>query len=318
MVLVHSVLLLEMNTCEACGSILENIEYQARSGDEAQRMITTCVNCPLDCSKMSFRDITCESDPRFTPFDGRIKTYRLKELREGNDIACLTFKNVKLRHHGKTEKGRSKKVSVEMEKDSVRHCNVIWHGSMKSRAIHTPQNIFNLPYCRAEKYSCEVIESINLPENVKVEGNVVLCLYNDCNLCFFDDENGVSSLVVYVEASDKDTMIKHMWKIMNEVLCIERLDRMVSNRISGSLIHVSPRAWDVTSAQATGLMATHKVYGERSFIIIIGPVKFVTRRNRSLDVVMWSEVRDPHMAQDKMLCLDTEFSIIGGFYLIDV
>lgn len=65
-------------------------------------------------------------------------------------------------------------------------------------------------------------------------------------------------------------------------------------------------------------MPTHKVNGERCFVEKLGPVSFVTRRNREMNVVMWSKIQDVELMKQVTTCLDTEFSIVGGFYLVDV
>lgn len=318
--------------CENCGEPLREIQYQARSADEAQRTIYKCLNCPLDSSRLDFtsspsamssvwtspRPRRCSSVPQTlrvrystTSYTVRVPASGDCPLREDmKAIECTRVSVVGARGSA----GTSYKLPHAAEllhsgplSRGSRRC-VIRYDVLSPGAWGTVEAMDE--YIEGGEEVAAATYVVGYYSRARVLGNrnnYFLRLPRDdkCYLC--------------CEIADLED---DYWAAISELhhkgyMPTAAFDILDASTI-GQLSNLSPRAWDAPVPTAPSHIFTSKVDGQRMWMLIYGRMCYYVTRLGRRSITGWWLCDGSAGRRDLPLVLDVEFTMCGKAALIDV
>lgn len=318
--------------CENCGEDMKEIQYQARSADEAQRTIYKCFDCPLDSSRLDF------SSPPSVPSSVWSSP---RHRRESTQSTPLPARYISTRYILKVPMPSGAVDDVGFQPYECRRVTITGaRGSTGSiyRLPHAAELMERNPYgddmqrC-VMKYSVlspgawgevEALDEYRVDEE-RVQGTLYVaanflhapnvgarksfylripkdrCMYLCCELIDVDDD--------YWDA------VKTLHSIGNRPSTL--FDLMEPSTV-GRLSNLSPRAWDSPPPTTSNYIYTSKIDGQRMWILMYGRMCYYVSRLGRREVMGWWMCDHSAGRRDIPLIVDVEFAALGMSALIDV
>jgi hypothetical protein len=298
--------------CLACGSILETIEYQARSADEAQRSVTTCPKCPLNATKL---DIW--SDPR--PSHIHLK----RSIAKTTNQVKFKPKSIVTKYlvSGKTSLSWDPSMKEATCSNAIDNngylfrqyttgpfINMCFHElkesslgpNVKMTTIHTT----GLTMDRADSYTYFTYKHVE--ENEKL----LLISYDKISVW----------IVVMLEVDTSDKLQETLELMYTKYIKLEFLNDHIPRTQLDSMANLSARASDAASVPKDQYLFSTKADGERLWLSRIGCIWVFSRRLMKHAIVGWHvdiNLRDISNGKYSPV-LDVEMMIGHKAILIDV
>lgn len=319
---------INMSKCTACGSILETIEYQARSADEATRVTTTCPSCPVDASKLnlSYR-------PKLYPrgLTGSVRRNRRMSERQSLSTSRKVWR-VKVevtRGDMYTDTG-TKHITSSVNFDRSRSIS-----SIKDIMGEVRYQVTGVNEGKCETIanasvlgfgaSLEVVQLYDVGESKQALTRVHSGYYQvldtcDASVTFLYRDAVTNKNVIIVQSNvqlDNNSAAKVVTDLYS-VSCVPRsLNNYLERRDISEYANLCPRAWDVSTPPTSGYKFTSKPDGERMWLVLYGLFWYGCTVDREKKIVKWW--CDPYCdtpALKQVVC-DTEYVSGYGFIFID-
>lgn len=317
-----------MSKCSACNSVLEVIEYQARSADEATRVTTTCPNCPVDASKLK---LTYRPMMYARGLTGPIRrTRRMSEQQTQHTSRKVWRVKVQVTSQDLDMSDCSKHITSPVSMDRSRSINNINDITGQVR-----YQVSGINSGRSEVVSSTVVvgfgaalEVLTLydPSNKSqsstkmYEGKYKLLNHTNhrSTYLYHDAVTNKNSIIVQ---SDVPLDVGSAAKIVTELYsgaCVpQSLNNYMERRTIAEYANLCPRAWDVSAPPQSGYQFTSKPDGERMWLVLYGSFWYGCTVDKEKKVIKWwCDQHNDHPASKQIVC-DTEYVSGYGFIFID-
>ena len=317
-----------MSVCNACGSKLETIEYQARSADEATRTTTTCPNCPVDASRIS-TIYTTKDHPRGFNRPIRLSrtlsvTHNLVPLRKICRIhvdasAIVQGVDVETKHiTSPISAHRSKSLG---DIDDIRkrvHYQVtgMLQGYCES-IVSTTRLGFGAYMEVVQVYEVEHAESFGIKVSQGKFGIISSDKSNTTYMYASSVTNKNVVIVQYDSVVDLSLAASKVSELYSTVCVPKHLSNYVERRFVKELANLCPRAWDVSAPPTKGYKFTSKPDGERMWLVLYGMFWYACETEHDRPVIKWMYNGNTMYPVERPVVCDTEYTVERGFIFID-
>jgi hypothetical protein len=294
--------------CSSCNSELKVIEYQARSGDEAQRSITRCPNCPLNLDDFlkgrinvhmhlkrrqriikstPLIDSSCSRRVRF--ICGRIKSQHLVvDLSNTQSVYATNYVNKKghmFRHHH-TGKWKDTAISIVSKTEIAPNVNLIDIDIVEHQCLSdSPYKIF---------------------DQTTVDDNEYII-------------NG-DYATLWLEVGNNQSILNKLYEMYLNGFAPLKLSEYIGQTVLQSLSNLTARAYDRYKVADYQHRFGDKPDGQRMWITKIGMVYLFSCRLTGHTIKGWKiDESYPHSTKTKIgPIIDIEFMLNSKPKLIDV
>lgn len=318
--------------CGNCGECMREIQYQARSADEAQRTIFKCFSCPLDSSRLDFmsspsvpstvwgssrsRSGSSESGPVPARYVGT--RYVLKVQIPASSVRIDKFLPYECRRMTITGARGSSGFSYTLPRPAeliergphgnnrpicVTRCDVRSSGGWGQVEALDEYVVDASKVHVASHMSASYMETQDIGGRRSYyvrslrDGNIHLC----CELEDMDDD--------YWSAAKRLHSMGYGPKTLFDLL---------EPSMIGQLSNLSPRAWDSPIPVTPDYIYTSKVDGQRMWILMYGRICYYVSRLGKREILGWWACNSSTGRCGSPLVIDVEFTAIGASVLIDV
>lgn len=312
--------------CQACGSALQTITYQARSADEAHRTIETCAQCPIDMSKVVL-------SPRKLPNNVRF-TRHTRASSSTKSISCIRRKRVTelsfevqgeptdLKFSRLIVRTRPVRETPESIPTTCREmCTPTMEGRFLSESAKEPDAGMGISVVTHTEY---ITYGKVDDGRVEVAGEYAVVTIQGVGQCLVVrercDRGYDTSVKVFLDDNDKSAGIGSIiFHVYRSGYCLKNIRRHISTDTLKHAINLSSRAWDVPFSEVIGYPGTTKVDGERMLIVCMGYTAYFIRRDTSCDTRHWTCMEWHSTGETGGTCIfDVEYSQRDGYAIIDV
>lgn len=295
--------------CISCNSILQRIEYQARSADEAHKVIHRCPKCPLDITK--FSNELSKSHIHLG------KTIRKRNVLPEVDstahscmvIVCVTTKNRFISHDVHSVKAICSNFIDLSHRVFKGYVSGPWKGRMISIvseiplganiSMQTVQVLDRVPGSYPKYCDFEYIE-LGSDFAILKKDSVTLC-----KMFTTEDTTNISDWItsVYLMGTQPISLANH-----------------INNIKLGAISNITARAYDASSVTNDSYLFSTKPDGERLWMTRLGMVWVFSRRLMDHTIQGWIIDDFCHMQSKHMIGPILDVEILWGHkaILIDV
>jgi hypothetical protein len=317
-----------MATCFACKSLLETIEYQARSADEATRVTTTCPSCPIDASRISV-DYETMDHPR--GFERPISiARRLSSNVELSSVRKVSRLRVEVTSPVPSTGPESRHVTSPM---SVRRSTSVGcMDEIRNRVYYQVTGM--LPgYCESIistvtigfGATLETVQVYGAPESsgsgTKIcEGKFRVVTTDNVSITYLYTSsvtNKDTIVVQYDGTLDLSSAAVTLSDLYSTICAPKSLSTYMGRRLMRELGNLSPRAWDVSAPPKQGYKYTSKPDGERMWLVLYGLFWYACEAQREKNILKWKYNGNTTTPVPKSVVCDTEYVAEYGFIFID-
>lgn len=317
-----------MSECIACGTRLENFEYQSRAADEAHTSVTSCPKCPINPNKLD-----SDTMPR-SSHRGMTKPVRRSlpiARRTGSYSSTSYVLNVEIPYgHELYNADLTSRHLVQQVSLHKRSVSDQYNGTPES-ILYSVSGLFE---GQSTKYKdrldigmgvyLETYESYNIsvPETNRLVVKANFSFFSkigtyDCHVySLYGDKT--RRLVVQLGTSMPASTVLN--QLINSVYTMGFLPNSISQYIHKSdilrLSNLSPRAWDASSPPTSSYTFTSKPDGQRMWLIWCGNIWYVCEPKCRGGAIMWKWI-SKYQNTTTPVVLDAEYLLTRGFILID-
>ncbi|KAL3440026.1 hypothetical protein BJX65DRAFT_49327 [Aspergillus insuetus] len=319
------------NICDNCGEPMREIQYQARSADEAQRIIFKCFNCPLDSSKLDFSSTPSAMSSIWSSPRRRKSSAVSHVLR-----ASYASTRYVLRYPVPTEIAEDAAFQP-LECSRVSVVGARGSGGMAYNLPHSAELIYNSPYI--DIHRCVIRRTMPSPsawgyieaidEYSGGSEDTELARYVAGSFSSAGDIGGRNTFFMHIPHDDKLYLCCELRDTGDDfwdaIACIHHMGYypstlydIMDNMMIGQLSNLSPRAWDAPVPATASHIYTSKVDGQRMWILIYGRVCYYVSRLGKRHIMGWWACRGQAGTREAPVVLDVEFTACGKSALIDI
>lgn len=318
--------------CGNCGEVMKEIQYQARSADEAQRTIFKCFNCPLDSSRLDFESMPSQpssvwSSPRrktsdvdgtpvkaryrFTRYVLQIPVPRSKQLTQGAtayECRRVTILGVRGSAGYTYRLPRTAEIMDVSPHNMGEGTCVVRYPAGQPGAWGTVEAMdeYFIP-CHADSSESYVTGNYMRTENVGGRE------------CFYVQKSGSDRISICCEIMD---MEDDYWDAMRAFHSVGYLPAtlydVMDNTDVGRLSNLSPRAWDSPAPTTCEYIYTSKADGQRMWILVYGRICYYVSRLGKRQILGWWLCGGSAGKHGLPVVADVEFLAHGKSVLIDI
>lgn len=310
--------------CQACGSALKSITYQARSADEAHRTITTCPDCPIDMSKMPSKLPNLGNNIRFhRNKNSRRRTSSIVSTYVG-EITSVEFNISQSASIAKMSRLGTRRYATRISHNGAYvACQELCVQGMVGRLMEEKSFSDVSMGCTVRTYDEHSINDTADRPAMESSGEYAIINIPGLKFCLitkgYRDVNNKTVLHVFTGSSGNMCISDIIYMVYSAGYSPTSLRSMLPTDMLKHAINLSSRAWDTSIDDVNGFLATHKVDGERMFIVCMGYTAFAIRRDTSMAVRFWFCLReDVASGLNDITIIDVEYTSTGDFVIIDI
>lgn len=301
--------------CRACGSQLHRSEYQARSADEAHRVVYKCPLCPLDSSKFKHQS------PDVHLYLRRLTRNRKKTASiESRDTTTRVFVSVDIKNRDTSTHSHQRKATCMNALDQ--HGNLFrayntgpftgqCHREIETRKIAPYVSLVYME-CMSIGFSVSTLMSReNTYEHFSFRESGSFIEIADCSS---------TRAIREIPQADYGHVSETMRLISTLGFLPLSLKSCMSAAMLGSLSNTTARAYDATEEDCEGRRISTKPDGERIWISRLGCVWALSRRLLGHSIVGWIVDEDYDLERQYSIgpVVDAELMIQSRPILIDI
>lgn len=319
-----------MATCNACNSVLERVEYQARAADEAHRIIDVCPSCPVDASKLVIRvaapgRLSCFQQPK-PPL--HVRSLSLAHTRIGTEVVFEAVVDSDIYTSLDTEhfdlfnapRGIRQQGDVATPLMGVEHASQ--HGTNGVR--HELQKANIALGCTSQSYDIYATPQPVNASLMQVASRYKVISQSDVHLTTIHCEFDGRHKQYYIRRTHRGRPPMYSEaRFITDVYAAGGMPTTLRASLSAgkcsTLMNLCSRAWDVSSVEGEGFIFTNKVDGERRWLVVCGYAGYVVRRSRLLNVCGWYPLQPPRdLGVQEPIVVDCEYTPARGLVFIDM
>jgi hypothetical protein len=303
--------------CNSCGNALVNIEYQARSADEAHRIITKCINCPIDAQKISVSTKLCKSRAIFRKLVPMTANITHTNYTYKGSLVYYTFDNIDLREF--KDMIPLYRTSEQIYNASRHIEETVWKNSHNIVSDHMIVRETNALTSNCTKVICDSYLLTTSHSSSVIDGGYrMVDIPGTMSYVYrhiYEKDVRISLIVFPYDTSLTDVDI--IQEVHISGFYPSRISNILNITMTSNIMNLMTRAWDVNISDVINFVATVKVDGERMFLWIDGCIAYVTRRGSIDEIRSWIPLTRFY-TKETVACIDTEFCYSTGFFLIDI